>query len=535
MASRSKNPRRVASRAAQNVSSHHRKLAQLRRARLTDRSRTPGPSVAVIDIGSNSVRLVVYEALTRSLSPIFNEKILCGLGREVHSSGLLAPDAVKRALSSLRRFRGLCRVMKVGKIFPVATAACRDASNGPDFIDQAQRILGRDIEIISGLREAKLSALGVISGVHKPDGVVGDLGGGSLELIDIRGKRASKGVSLPLGGLALQDMSNKSIKRAEKIVKDELSNLKELKAVQGRTFYAVGGTWRALARLHISQTAYPVRVMHGYSMTAKDALIFARKLKRLAPSGAVPDIEAVADARRPLLAYAALVLEHIILIGKPKTITISTFGVREGLLYSTLPQSEQAKDGLLSAAHDLNVLRSRSPRHAEELFDWTTRFVRAAGLVETADEQRLRHAACLMADIGWRAHPDYRGEQSLNLIANGNFGAIDHSGRAFLGLTVYYRYAGLGETHDQLTPLVAGLLPEKMVDRAKVLGTAIRVGLLISAAQTSVLPAIRFRSVGRKLVMVCEHRVADLAGDRIANRFKQLARLVGRSSTVERL
>lgn len=481
------------------------------------------------------MRLVVYEALTRSLSPIFNEKILCGLGREVYSSGLLAPDAVKRALSALRRFRSLCRVMRVGRIFPVATAACRDASNGPEFIAQAETILGLEIEIISGTREAKLSALGVISGVHKPDGVVGDLGGGSLELIDIRGKRASRGVSLPLGGLALQDMSNKSVKRAEKIVKERLLGLEELKAVRGRTFYAVGGTWRALARLHISQMSYPLRVMHGYSMSAKDALAFARKLKRLAPSGAVPDIDAVADARRPLLAYAALVLEYVILVGKPKTITISTFGVREGLLYSTLPIIEQNKDGLLSAAHDLNILRSRSPRHADELFDWTTRFIRAAGFVETADDQRLRHAACLMADIGWRAHPDYRGEQTLNLIANGNFGAIDHAGRAFLGLTVYYRYAGLGDAHDELTPLVANLLPEKMVDRAKILGTAIRVGLLISAAQISVLPAIKFRTTGRKLIMVCESRVADLAGDRIANRFKQLARLVGRSSAIERL
>lgn len=500
---------------------------------MNDRSRQPGPSVAVVDIGSNSVRLVVYEALTRSLTPVFNEKVLCGLGREVQSSGLLAPDAVARALSALRRFRSLCRVMRVGRVFAVATAACRDASNGADFIAQAQLILGLDIDIISGAREAKLSALGVISGVHKADGVVGDMGGGSLELIDIKGRRAKRGVSLPLGGLALQDLSNKSVKRAEKIVKDELSGLDELKAVRGRTFYAVGGTWRALARLHISQTAYPLRVMHGYSMSAKDALAFARRLKRQAPAGAVPDINAVADARRPLLAYAALVLEHIILIGKPKTITISTFGVREGLLYSTLPPKEQAKDGLLSAAHDINVLRSRSPRHAEELFDWTSQFFRAAGLAETADEQRLRHAACLMADIGWRAHPDYRGEQTLNLITNGNFGGIDHSGRAFIGLTVYYRYAGLGGTQDELTPLVANLLSERLVERAKVLGTAIRVGLLISAAQMGVLPAFRFRTAGRKLIMVCERRVADLAGDRIANRFKQLARLVGRSSAIE--
>ncbi|WP_244434835.1 exopolyphosphatase [Afipia sp. P52-10] len=507
---------------------------QLRHARLTHASRTSGPAVAVIDIGSNSVRLVVYEALTRSLTPFFNEKILCGLGREVYSSGLLAADAVERALGALRRFRALCRVMHVGRTYVIATAACRDAKNGPEFIARAEKIAGTRIEILSGAQEAKQSALGVVSGVYKPDGIVGDLGGGSLELVDILGRRVSRGVSLPLGGLALQDMSRKSIKRAEKIVKDALSGLDELKAGRGRIFYAVGGTWRALARLHISQTNYPLRVMHGYSIPADEALAFVRRVKRMTPGRTLPDIEAVADARRPLLAYAALVLEHIIRVAKPKTVMISTYGVREGLLFSKLSAAEQARDGLLAAASDLNVLRSRSPRHAEELFDWTSRFIRAAEIVETPEERRLRHVACLVADIGWRAHPDYRGEQTLNLLANGNFGSIDHEGRAFIGLTVYYRYAGLGEAHDELSPRVAELVSEGMLGWAQVLGSAIRVAHLISAAQTGVLGATHFKLRGRKMTLSFEPRVAALAGDRIANRFKQVTRLIGLSSAIER-
>ena len=507
---------------------------QLRRARLTHASRKSGPAVAVIDIGSNSVRLVVYEALTRSLTPFFNEKVLCGLGREVHSSGLLAADAVTRALSALRRFRGLCRVMHVGRTFVVATAACREADNGPEFIARAERILDTKIEILSGAREAKLSAMGVISAVYQPDGIVGDLGGGSLELVDISRRRVGRGVSLPLGGLALQDMSDKSIKRAERIVKEELEALPVLRGGRGRTFYAVGGTWRALARLHISQTNYPLRVMHGYAIPADEALAFARRVKRMTPGRALPDIEAVADARRPLMTYAALVLEHVIRIARPKTIMISTFGVREGLLFSRLPVREQIKDGLLAATSDLNVLRSRSPKHAEELFDWTSRFIKAAGVVETLQERRWRYAACLVADIGWRAHPDYRGEQSLNLLANGNFGAVDHEGRAFLGLTVYYRYAGLGEAHDELSPRVAELISEGMIGWAQILGTAIRVAHLISAAQPGVLGATRFRRRGRKLTLVLDPRVASLAGDRISNRFRQLTRLMGLSSSVER-
>jgi exopolyphosphatase/guanosine-5'-triphosphate,3'-diphosphate pyrophosphatase len=507
---------------------------QLRRSRLSHSSRKAGPTVAVIDIGSNSVRLVVYEALTRSLVPFFNEKIMCGLGREVHSSGLLAADAVEKALAALKRFRSLCQVIGVGRTYVVATAACRDADNGPEFIAQAERILGMQIEILSGAREANLSAQGVVSGVYKPDGLVGDLGGGSLELIDISGRSVRRGVSLPLGGLALQDMSHRSIKRAEKIVKEQLADIATLKAARGRSFYAVGGTWRALARLHISQTGYPLRVMHGYTIPADEALAFARRVKRMAAGRVVVDIEAVADARRPLLSYAALVLEYIIRVGKPKQIVISTFGVREGLLFTQLPPDEQRKDGLLAAAHDLNVLRSRSPNHAEELFDWTSRFVKATGISETAEEQRWRHAACLLADIGWRAHPDYRGEQSLNLIANGNFGSVDHEGRAFLGLTVFYRYAGLGDTHDELAPRIAELISDELVGWAQVIGTAIRVAHLISAAQTEVLGATHFKRRGNKLVLSFEPRVAALAGDRIANRFKQLARLIGLSSAIER-
>jgi exopolyphosphatase/guanosine-5'-triphosphate,3'-diphosphate pyrophosphatase len=497
------------------------------------RPRKRASSVAVIDIGSNSVRLVVYQSMARSLITIFNEKALCGLGREVQSTGLLAPDAVAKALTSLRRFRALCGVMKVGRVHAIATAACRDATNGPDFIAKAERICGVPIEILSGPREAKLSALGVISGMHKPDGIVGDLGGGSLELIDVRGNRVRTGVTLPLGSLALQDSSHRSLKRAERIVKTDLTGVEQLKAGRGRTFYAVGGTWRALARIHIIQSGYPLRVMHGYSIPAAEALDFARRLRRLASTDMLANIEAIADARRPLLTYAALVLEYIIRVAQPKTIVFSTFGVREGLLYELLPPAERAKDGLICAAQTLNELLSRSARHAEELIGWTDRLARIVKLRETEEDRRLRHTACLLSDIGWRVHPDYRGEQTLNLITNGNFGSISHQGRAFIALSVFYRYAGLSEENEP-PALIRALVPPAMVERARLLGAAFRVAHLISAARPGVLPATHFRSQDRKLMLVFEHRMVDLVADRVGSRFKQLARLIGRSGSIVR-
>jgi exopolyphosphatase / guanosine-5'-triphosphate,3'-diphosphate pyrophosphatase len=497
------------------------------------RPRKRASSVAVIDIGSNSVRLVVYESMERSLVTIFNEKTLCGLGREVQSTGLLAPDAVAKALTALLRFRALCKIQKVGRVHAIATAACRDASNGPDFIAKAERICGVPIKILSGPEEARFSALGVISGVHKPDGIVGDLGGGSLELIDVRGHQVRGGVTLPLGSLALQDLSRKSLKRAERIVGTELSEVPQLNAGRGRTFYAVGGTWRALARIHIIQSEYPLRVMHGYSIPAAEALDFVRRLRRLAAADMLANIEAVSDARRPLLTYAALVLEYIIRVARPKTIVFSTFGVREGLLYSMLPDTERSKDGLICAAQTLNELLSRSARHAKELIDWTDRLARVVHMRETEEDRRLRHAACLLSDIGWRVHPDHRGEQTLEIITNGNFGAISHPGRVFVGLSVFFRYAGLSE-ENQPPALIQQQITPSMLERARVLGAAFRVAHLISAARPGVLPATHFRSHDRKLMLVFEHQMVDLVADRVGSRFRQLARLVGRSGSIVR-
>jgi exopolyphosphatase/guanosine-5'-triphosphate,3'-diphosphate pyrophosphatase len=484
-----------------------------------------GPPVAVIDIGSNSVRLVAYEGLTRSPTPIFNEKVLAGLGREVQSTGLLARDAVERALAALRRFRTLCDTMGVRRLWVIATAACRDAMNGPNFIREAEKICRVNINVISGKREAELSALGIVSGIHYADGIVGDLGGGSLELIDLRNSRCRAAVTLPLGGLTLQDISEKSLKKAEKIVTRTLAGVRFFSAGTGRAFYAVGGTWRALARLHMRQTGYPLHVMHGYSIPAKEALEFVRLVRRVNPD-MLSQIEAVSDARRPLLGYAALALEHIIRRAKPREIVVSAVGVREGLLYSLLNKTEQKRDPLLAAARELNVLRSRSPRHGEELIEWTDRFMASSGIEETAEEVRLRHAGCLLADIGWRAHPDYRGEQSLNIIAHASFLGIDHPGRAFLALAVFFRHVGLWE--GELSPHVRELASARMIDRARVLGGALRVAYLISAAMPGILPEIPLTVVRGQLVLPLKGRHVALGSERLYNRLRQLGRLIGR-------
>jgi len=490
-----------------------------------------GKPVAIVDIGSNSVRLVAYEGLSRSPTPIFNDKLLCGLGRGVTVTGKLPEDGMAKALGALRRFRVLCDIMEIGDIHVLATAAARDATNGKQFLDAAREAIGAPIELLSGRREAELSALGAASGFHKPDGVVGDLGGGSLELADVKGARLGKGETLPLGGLSLMDMSGKSPKKAIKIVREALADSKALEGLRDRSFYAVGGTWRALARLHMRQRNYPLNVMHGYSIPARDAADFASLVERVNAEALIA-IESVAAARRPLLAYGAVVLDEIIRRAKPRDVVISALGVREGLLFERLDLAQRRTDPLIASARDLNVLRSRSPLHGEELCDWTDDFMLSTQLDEAVDDKRLRHAACLLSDIGWRAHPDYRGEQSLNIIANAAFGGIDHPGRAFLALTTSYRHMG---PDADVSPTIRSITTVRMLDRAHILGAAMRVGYLLSAAMPGVLPKCPMICARTKLVLSVPKDMAPLINERLNGRLKQMARLIGREPTIKLL
>ncbi|WP_112664252.1 exopolyphosphatase [Microvirga flavescens] len=490
-----------------------------------------GRPIAIIDIGSNSVRLVAYEGITRAPTPIYNEKVLCGLGRHVATTGRLDDDAVERALRALARFRVLCETMDVSKVFVLATAAARDATNGPAFLKAAAAACGQKVQLLSGAQEAAFSAYGVVSGFYDPDGLVGDLGGGSLELVDVKGASVGEGVTMPLGGLALQDLSGGSLKKAQKIVRAALERQTEqLEHLRGRTFYAVGGTWRALARLHQASRDYPLHVMHAYTIKPDDGLDFLQLVERV-DARTLKDIESVSEARRPLLAYGAIVLEEILRLGQPKEVAISALGVREGLLYDKLAPETRALDPLLSAAGDLNLLRSRSARHGEELWDWTCRFFETVGLPETENDKRLRHAACLLADIGWRAHPDYRGEQSLNLLAYGAFSGIDHPGRAYLALSIFFRHEGLSP--DKVSSRIKTLAGIKLMERARILAALMRIAYPVSVAMEGILPRTPLVARGQQAVLQLPGDLKELASDRLVGRVRALGKLLDLEPRIE--
>ncbi len=483
----------------------------------------------VIDIGSNSVRLVVYEGAIRAPTPIFNEKVLAGLGRTVASTGRLPVDAVARALAAMARFRAINRILGVKNVRAIATAACREADNGPDFIRRAEAAVGVTIEILSGKKEAELAAYGIIMGCHEPDGLAADLGGGSLEVIDIANGKLSQATTLPLGGLRLIDVAANRMERAIEIADQEIGKVGWLGQGQGRTFFAVGGTWRALAKMHMAATNYPLRVMHGYAMGQKEVLDFCENIRKTKKLSGLPGGDAVNKSRREVLPYGAMSLERLVKRVQPSSVVFSVFGIREGLVYSLLSETEKARDPLLAFATGMAQQRARSLRHAEELCAWTDALFVQPGPKETADERRLRHAACLMSDIGWRAHPDYRGEQTLNLVAHAALAGLDHPGRIFLALAIYFRHDGPDDDAEDKTVLSERLqkvVSGKTLKRARIVGAAIRCAHMLSIGRPGVIDETPLHFVGGRLQLRLPKQHAVLDGERLRRRLDSLAKLL---------
>ncbi|MEZ5923571.1 MAG: Ppx/GppA phosphatase family protein [Hyphomicrobiaceae bacterium] len=504
-----------------------------RLARMPDRAqgRLHGAApVAVIDIGSNSVRLVVYEVASRSPAPLFNEKVLCGLGRVVAKKRRIEGEPAERTLVALRRFRAIVDQLGAGKPWMLATAAVRDAENCEAFVREAEAAAGGKIMLLSGRREAELAAAGILSGFDRPDGIAADLGGGSLEVIDLTPAGLSQATTLALGGLALEQRAGGNLAKASEITSNDIESLDWLANGKGRTLYAVGGTWRNIARLHMISIGYPLHVTHGYARASDeladycDLLIKTKKLMEL------PGIEQISPARRDVLGLGAVVLRSLIQRTKPSRVVFSIFGIREGLLYTLLPREERRQDPLLAFCEDYAVLRSRSPRHAHELCDWTDRLFTAPGPEETAEQRRLRHAACLISDIAWRAHPDYRGEQSLNVLAHAALSGIEHVGRIFLALAVYFRHTG-GERNEFSERLVK-LVPKPEIKRARIIGAAIRAAHMLSVGAPGIIDRAPPTYEGKKLVLRLPPSLAPLNGERLQKRFATLADLLGRTAEI---
>ncbi|MHA1523587.1 MAG: Ppx/GppA phosphatase family protein [Alphaproteobacteria bacterium] len=492
----------------------------------------PGaPPVAVVDIGSNSVRLNIYEAGRRSPALLYSEKSICRLGRGVVAKGVLAPEAVTATLSLLRRFGVLIRHIGVSAILPVATAAVREAKNGAQFVADADRALGAPVRVLTGGEEGKFAALGVQSSLPDAKGIVADLGGGSLELVAVGDGPAKNGETAPLGSLRLRDLTG-DVEAARAVAEKALGTMAVLAGDRAKNLYAVGGSWRALARIHMLTSGYPLHLIDGYQISADEAVRIAAQVAG-APAGWLREIlgkTGTSSARLEILPYAAVVMAELIKRASPQTIMFSARGVRDGLVFAALPKNVAALDPLVAGCRDLGAACAPDPgqfdEFADELFSWAEGVF--APRNQGRDGERLRRCVCLLANVGRRAQPDFRGATSLGQIAFSTITGIDHRSRAFLALAVYFSHRQRVE--GELCQKLVDLAGEPAWDLARQLGAALRLAQALRAERPGglrVLQRSRLAICGTRLTLTLAPEIADLGGLRVEKRLSYLAKLTG--------
>jgi len=476
-------------------------------------------SFGVVDIGSNSIRLVVFDRLCRAPWVVFNEKVLCGLGRGLEKSGRLNEDGATMAVANLTRFVRLADAMGVGVLDMVATAAVRDADNGREFVRMVERRCGRSIRIISGEEEARLSALGVLSGMPDANGAMGDLGGGSLELVVLEKGVIGDHVTMPIGPLRLMDATEGDRDKARKIVDQHLEELGWLADLKGRVFFPVGGAWRSLARIHMEQSRYPLHVIHNYELGRREVEEMARVIGRLGRRS-LATIRGVPRRRLDSLPLAALVLERVLRIAKPDRVVFSAYGLRDGLMHSRLTPAEQRKDPLIEAAADLAGREARFGSQGAELMGWTAPLFPD----EKPAHQRLRRAVAELSDIAWRDHPDYRAEQAFTRILRLPVAGLDHAERVFAATAVACRYGA--EFDAPYIASLGSLLDDTARQRARLLGLGLRLAYSLTAGAPGLLARAALDRSGGKLTLKLVKGDEAMFGEAVQRRFEALGRAV---------
>jgi len=491
-------------------------------------TRIDRPPYAIVDIGSNSVRLLVYDQLCRAPMPRFNEKSLLRLAEGLADTGAIAPDGFRRAVQAVGRFRAIADAMGVSRIDALATEAMRRAVNGPKLAAAIEAECGLKVRILSGAEEAKFAALGVISGFFRPVGAVGDMGGGSLEVAEaIDDHVGDRWVSLPLGALPVEALLRDGIPSAKREI-DAILRRSLPRALGRPTFYPVGGGWRTLAKAHMEAVGAPVRVVQGYAIGATEAREFARAVARLSPAklAATPG---VTERRARTLPAAALALDRLLKHLAPERVVFSALGLREGFLYSQLRREEQYFDPLVEGAQLIGLPLARVPDFAPELVSWT------AGLAvgETTAETRLRVAICALSDIAWRDAPDLRAEESFRRLLQFPFIGVTHPERAFIAAAIHARYAGRPNA-PWLSPAIRLLAPAER-RRAQILGRAILLAYRFSGGVPAVLESARLRLEPNsvRLEVAAAARAPD--SEVVSDRLKLLANAIGvkRSEVVD--
>jgi exopolyphosphatase/guanosine-5'-triphosphate,3'-diphosphate pyrophosphatase len=477
--------------------------------------------IGVIDLGSNSLRLVVYDDLSRAPFPRFNEKSITSLANGIDEDGRFTEQAMQAALHSIRRFSAIARAMEVSRVDVIATEATRAATNGPELIEAIRRETGLETRLLSGDDEANYAALGVVSSFFRPTGLVGDIGGGSLEVAEVVVDRVGDRVaSMPLGALPVTRIIERAGVDAAKQHVDAILDEHLPPLLTDPVLYAVGGGWRALARIDIATHERPISVVHGYAIEAGEARSLAKRIARMSPDevAALPDVP---SRRIDTLPAAALVMSRVLKQLKPEQVVFSTAGLREGWLHAQLDDAERALDPLVEGAQAIGLPVARVPRFNAALVRWTDDLFPG----ESPGDRRLRLAVCALTDLCWRDHPKLRAAEAFQRVLHMPFVGVSHPDRAFLAVAIMARYGG--KIDDDVLTVTGPLLSDAELRRAEILGRALLVAHRFSASVPEILETARLR-IGSDAVRleVVDHE-GEPDSDAVQTRLRQLAKVVG--------
>ncbi len=470
--------------------------------------------VGVVDVGSNSVRMVVFDGAARSPAYFFNEKIMCALGAGLSETGKLNPEGRDRALAAMRRFKLLADGMKLPHLTVVATAAVRDSQDGADFCADVLRETGLAIHVIDGPEEARLSAQGVLLGWPGAYGLICDIGGSSLELAEIQDNTVGRRVTSDLGPLKLKEI--KGGKRGRQAhIDGVVRTLKTQMGPQRDRLFLVGGSWRAIARIDMERRGYPLKVQHEYRMSVKAVQATAKYIDK-ADLQELRRTCGISSSRMSLVPYAAEVLSRLVKTFKPRDIAISSYGIREGLLFEQMPQALRDRDPLVEACRFAEDKDARLPGFGRVLYDFVLPLFPRADF----DKKRLIKAACLLHDVSWRAHPDYRAEVCFENATRANLGGLRHSERVFLGHALMSRYSKRrpAARFQQLFDLI----DDKQRREAEILGRAMRFGAMLVVSTDTKIGTLKWRPRKKVLELRLDKSTAPMFTETAEARFQSL-------------
>ncbi|MDV7271345.1 Ppx/GppA family phosphatase [Thioclava sp. A2] len=469
--------------------------------------------VGVVDIGSNSVRMVVFDGAARSPAYFYNEKVMAGLGQGLAETGRLSPEGRKRAFAALKRFALLAKGMDIGPLTCVATAAMRDAEDGPEFKRQIEKETGLHIHVIDGIEEARLSAQGVLLGWPEAEGLICDIGGNSMELAEVRGGKVWRRVTSQLGPFRLMQIPKKD---QAAHIKATIRELADQVGTDHDRIYLVGGSWRAIARLDMERRNYPLVVLHEYRMMP-DTLVETLDWIGANDLDALRSKTGTSSARMSLVPWAAQVLRELVTTFAPKEIDVSAYGIREGMLYEQMPERLRRRDPLIEACRHSERTQSRLPGFGKRLHNFIAPiFANAA-----PEKFRLIRAACLLHDTTWRTHPDYRAEACFDNVTRANMAALSHPERVYLGVALLHRYKN--SRNGSRFSYLFDLLSEDDLNEAEVLGKAMRFGAMFALHSPQEAGELEYSPKKQTLTLTLTQKGAGLFGEVAEARFASLA------------